>query len=376
MDRHDPMTKSTKSKTTIPWAQPALWGNEETYTLEALRSTWISGGGFVDRLEKEVAALAGVRFALTASNGTTAIHMAYLGLGLQPGDEVIVPGFAFLAAANIALHMQLRPVFADVDPRSWCLTAKNIEPCLSQRTRLIVPVHSYGNVCAMDPILELAQAKGVSVLEDAAESFASRYKGRLAGATAPMGSLSFQATKTITTGEGGMVLTNDEAIYQRMALYRSHGMLKRRYWHELPGHNFRLTNLQAAIGCAQLEGLDRIIAERKRIHATYQTCLASIAGVTPQFFAPEVEPVLWAMAVQLDPRAYPQGRDEVSTQMAVAGIETRPGFYAASTMPLYSSPALPVAEQLSRSIVSLPTFPTLRDEQIQYICSQLRDLRR
>ena len=360
----------------IPWAHPAFWGNEEPFLLQAFRSTWISGGEFVDRFEREVAALVGTKFAITASNGTTAIHMAYLGLDLQPGDEIIVPGFGFLAAANVAIHMHLRPVFADVDPHTWCLSADSVERLITAKTRLIVPVHTYGNVCAMDAILDVGRRTGVAVMEDAAESFASQYKGRYSGAIAPIGTLSFQATKTVTTGEGGMVLTNDDAIHQTMVLYRNHGMSKRRYWHELAGHNFRLTNLQAAIGCAQLEALDRIATERRRVHASYRAGLQNVAGVTLQAFSADVDPVLWAMAVELDPEAFPQGRDELSAQMAGAGIETRPGFYAASVIPLYECPPLPVAEKLSANVVSLPTYPTLDDDQIDRICRQLRDLRR
>jgi perosamine synthetase len=360
----------------IPWAQPDFWGSEERYVLEALRSTWISGGEFVERLEVQIAAMIGVEFALTASSGTTAIHLAYLGLNLEPGDEVIVPGFGFQAAANIALHMHAKPIFADVDPNTWCITAEEIERLLSPRTRAVVPVHTYGNVCSMDEILAVATAAGVIVVEDAAESFASRYKDRYAGGIAPLGCLSFQATKTITTGEGGMVLTNSEDLYRRMALYRSHGMLKRRYWHEVPGHNFRLTNVQAAIGCAQLEQIDRIIAERRRVHRSYQTRLADVPGIRLQQYPDNVDAILWAMAVEIEDDAYPQGRDRLAEQMTEVGIETRPGFYAASILPLYDCPALPISERLSAHVISLPTFPTLSDDQIDSICGHLAALRR
>ena len=370
------MSTEKRERLSIPWAKPDFWGLEETYVLRALRSTWISGGEFVDRLEREIAAMMGVKHALTASNGTTAIHLAFLALGLQPGDEIIVPGFAFLAAANIALHMHVKPVFADVDPSTWCVDADGIERCVTPRTRLIVAVHTYGNVCPMDRILALADHLGVTTLEDAAESFASRYKGRFAGSMARFGSLSFQATKTITTGEGGMVLTDDHDAYNAMTLFRNHGMAQRRYWHEVPGHNFRLTNLQAAIGCAQLESLSQITAARKRVHRSYERRLASVSGVRPQTFHPDVDPVLWAMAIELDPSAYPQGRDGVSATMAEAGIETRPGFYAASMIPIYDSGPLPIAERLSRNVVSLPTYPTLADEEVNRICDELDALRR
>jgi perosamine synthetase len=367
---------NTTNFPSIPWAQPDFWGLEEQYLVEALHSTWISGGPFFERLERELATFSGSPFTLAASNGTTAIHLVYLGMGLQPGDEIVIPGFCYLAAANIALQMGIKPIFAEVDPETFCVIAEAIEAVLTPRTRLIVVVHTYGNVCDMDDIMSLAENRGVPVLEDAAESFASKYKGRQSGAIAQVGIYSFQATKTITTGEGGMVLTGDEGLARKMALYRSHGVPGRHYWHELPGHNFRLTNLQAALGCAQLERLDSIIRERKRVHQTYKAALKNAGGVRLQTFRPEVDPVLWAFAVELDPAAFPQGRSRVIEQLAAAGIETRNGFYAASQLPIYPGcPSLPVCERLANNVISLPTFPSLTDQQINYICEQLAGLR-
>ena len=361
----------------IPWASPVFWGNERRLVEEALSSTWISGGPFVDRLEDEIARMCGKPRALSASNGTTALHMIYLGLGIGPGDEVIVPGFAFQAAANVAIHVGARPVFAEVDPATWCMTAADAERCITDKTKLIVAVHTYGNVCAMDEICALAESRGIAVVEDAAESFVSRHRGRLSGTIAPIGCFSFQATKTITTGEGGMVITDREDYYQRMRLYRNHGMDRLRYWHELAGHNFRLTNLHAALGCAQLEHLPRIVEERKRVHQQYLRRLTNMPGITLQHFEADVDPVVWAVALKLDPRAYPQGRDAVIDQLLQKGIETRPGFYAASLMDhLYKDcPPLPVCEDLGRQIISVPTFPTLTEEQIDHVCDALDAVR-
>jgi perosamine synthetase len=360
----------------IPWGQPHFWGNEQQYVVEALASSWISGGPFVDRFESDFTRWTGSRCAITTSNGTTALHMAFLGLGVKPGDEIIVPGFGFLAAANVALHVGARPVFAEVDPSTWCVTAESIEAVISARTKAVVPIHTYGNVCAMDEIIALANERHIWVVEDTAEAFASRYKGRLAGTMGTVGTYSFQATKTISTGEGGMVVTMDVELDKRMRLYRNHGMLKTRYWHEVIGHNFRLTNLQAALGCAQIEKIDRIIAERRRVHEQYQVRLSKIPGLLLQDFPSEVDPVLWAIAVRLDPSAYPSGRDKVMEELAVEGIETRPGFYPPSVMDVYSCPKLPICEQLSRQILSLPTYPTLSEKEIDFICSKLSKLMR
>jgi perosamine synthetase len=359
----------------IPWAKPVLWGNEREHVLKALESTWISGGPYVEELEHRLATMCDMPHAAAVANGTAAVHLAYLGLDIQPGAEIVVPGFGFQAAANMALHMHARPVFAEVDARTWCVTAGTIEPCITPRTAAIVVVHTYGNVCPMDEINELAARHKLPVIEDVAEALGSRYQGRQAGSFGTIGCFSFQATKTITTGEGGMVLTRDAALHQRMALYRSHGMLKRRYWHEVPGHNFRLTNLQAALGCAQLDHLPAILAERERIHASYVAHLGNQPGITLQCFPEPVEPVVWAMACRLNPAWFPQGRDSVMEQMRAAGIETRPGFYSPSHQPIYETPPLPISEQVSAEMLSVPMYATLPDEAIAYICRTLVALR-
>jgi perosamine synthetase len=362
----------------IPWAKPDFWGNEKIYLNQALESTWISGGSFVDRFEKDFAHYCGAHYALTASNGTTALHMAYLALDLGPGDEVILPGFGFMGAANMVLYVGAKPIFAEVDPKTWCLSATEVEKNLSQHTKLIVPIHTYGNVCEMDAIMQLANEHNIAVVEDTAEAFASRFGDQIAGSFSPIGTFSFQATKTITTGEGGMVITNDESLYDRMSLYRSHGMRRKQYyWHDLAGHNFRLTNLQAALGVAQMEKLELIIRRRKHIHRQYQDLLSDVPGLTLQYYPPEVDAVLWAVALKLDPLAYPQGRDIVIQEMKEAQIETRPGFVAPRFMEhIYNCPELPITEELSRQVLSLPTYPTLQDEQIEYICKKLKDLKK
>jgi perosamine synthetase len=363
----------------IPWAKPSLWGNERKYVDEALASTWISGGPYVERFEKEFREYSNVKHALATSNGTTAIHMAYLALGLGAGDEVIVPSFAFMAAANMALNVGATPIFADVDPRTWCLDAASAEKRITRNTKAIVPIHTYGNVCDMDAIKAVASKHKIPVIEDTAEAFSSRHKGVLAGTMTEMGTYSFQATKVITTGEGGMVTTNDDELRDKMVLHRSHGMLRKVfYWHELPGQNFRLTNLQAALGVAQLEKLDEIIAGRKRVCRRYIDQLSRMDGVHLQVFLPEVDGLPWAVAMSLDPKAFPQGRDEVLKQMRVKNIETRPGFVAAGFMShiFTNTHPTPLSDEISRQSISLPTYPTLTDEMVDYIVASLDGLRK
>lgn len=361
----------------IPWAKAEFWGREREYVQDAISSTWISGGPYVTRLESQFSGLLGGLDCLAVSNGTTALHLAYLGIGLRPGDEVIVPGFAFMAAANVAIHMGAQPVFCEVDPLTWCMRAEDVEAKLSARTRAIVPVHTYGNVCDMDPIVALGSANRVTVIEDAAESIGSRYRGRVSGSIAPVGTFSLHATKTITTGEGGLVCTRDLSLLEPMKLYRSHGVASRRYWHDVAGHNFRLTNMQAAMGCAQFEHLDTILQARKTMYRRYLAALEPLQGIRLQRFAPEVDAAVWAIAIRLDAAAFPQGRDRVMQQLGEAGIETRPGFYAASQMRhLYETQPLPVCEAVAASVISLPSFPSITEEQIQIVVDCLGGLRR
>ena len=343
---------------------------------DALSSAWISGGPYVERLEREAAERMGVANVLAVSNGTTALELALRGLGIGPGDEVIVPAFTFVAAANMVIAVGATPVYADVNPHTWLIEPSEIPRLAGPRTRAVVPVHLYGNVADMDAIKAQASDLGLFVVEDAAEAAFSRYRGAASGTIGTVGTFSLHATKTITTGEGGLVVTNDTALADRMRQLRDHGMRKdKRYWHDVVGFNFRLTNLQAALGCAQLEKLDEIVADRARIHGRYRAALKDIPGIRLQEFTPNVAPVLWAMTVQLTDgdnaeniRAW---RDRIMADLAADGIETRPGFYALSLMPPYDCPPLPNALRASASIISLPTFPGLADDDIDWICARL-----
>ncbi|WP_323000942.1 DegT/DnrJ/EryC1/StrS family aminotransferase [Denitromonas sp.] len=364
-------------KRDIPWASPHYWGNEERYVLDALRSSWISGGAYVDRLEEDFARYCDTCYAVAASNGTTALHMAYLALDIHPGDEIIVPGFGFMAAANVALHVGAKPVFSEVDKDTWCMTAAEVEKCITPKTRAIVPIHTYGNVCDMARIMELADSKGLLVVEDAAEAIGSKYLGRMAGTIAPLGIYSFHATKTITTGEGGAVVTSSVELRDRMSLFRSHGMSTRRYWHEVAGHNFRLTNMQAAIGCAQLEQIETITRERDRVYKTYLQFLQDVGGVTLQCYSDNVDPVVWAIAVKTNVAAFPQGRDAVISRLKEMGVETRPGFYSSNSMShIYGVENLPICDHLSQQVISLPSSPTLTEEEIKYVCDSFKSCKR
>jgi len=221
--------------------------------------------------------------------------------------------------------------------------------------------------------MDLAEDRGVTVIEDAAEAAFSKYNDCHAGTFGTLGALSFQATKTITTGEGGMVLTDDQKLHERMMLLRDHGMRgEKRYWHEVVGYNFRMTNLQAALGCAQLENIDHIRDERHRVHTTYRKNLAGEPRIKEQHFEQAVEPVLWTYAVRLNTEKNTLSRDQIIKRLGQGGIETRPGFYPLSEMPPYECPQLPIASEIAGNIISFPTYPDLDDRTIAHICDSFK----
>ncbi len=355
----------------IPWCQPRLTGLEHEYVADALRSTWISGGPYVDRLETEVSDLLGVAHAFACSSGTAALELTYLALGLPRGSEIILPAFGYLAAANAAIRYGLIPKFADVEEGSWCLDPESVQQLLAPSVSAIVAIDTYGSVCSMPRLRELSAEQGVWLIEDAAEAFGSTLKDGSAGALGDIGTLSFQATKTITSGEGGMVLTDNSQILDAIRLYRSHGTKEKKYFHVLPGANFRLSNVQAAIACAQLKDFDAIRAERERVSMRYEQLLGEFSGVTLQRDNEGVRQLPWAVAVRLSPAYYPQGRDVVITDLDRAGIEVRPGFYPASVHPYLRATPLPVADLLAAQVIVLPTFPELSDEAIDYVAETL-----
>jgi len=359
----------------IPWGKPCLGEKERDYLLKALDSTWISGGEFIDRFESDFARLIGTKYAITTSSGTAALHLALLALGIGSGDEVIVPAFTFVAPANMAIETGAKPVYVDIDPKTWCIDIKDVEKSITEKTKAIISVHVYGNVCEMAVLTKIARERQIYLIEDVAEAAFSNYRGKFAGSFGHLGCFSFQATKTITMGEGGAVVTDDEKLRERMRIMRSHGMREnKRYWHDLVGYNYRLTNLQAALGCAQLENLDNIIAEKARIYRRYLWNLSGSSGLEFQHIPEGVEPVMWTVAIKIDPHYFKGDRDYLIAELMKRNVETRPGFYPFSVMPLYKAAPLPVAESIGRNIISLPSYISISDENIDYICNQLKGL--
>ncbi|MCK5580715.1 MAG: DegT/DnrJ/EryC1/StrS family aminotransferase [Candidatus Omnitrophica bacterium] len=247
------------AKMIIPCGKPSFWGNEKAYLMDAFDSTWISRGKYIEQFEGQLVQELDAGFGAVASSGTAALQLALLALGAGPGDEVIVPGYSFAAPVNMVIAVGATPVYADVNPETWCLDASRVARCVTDKTKAILAIHIYGNMCDMDALKKVAQEHNLYLVEDAAEALFSKYAGKYSGTWGDVGCFSFQATKTLTMGEGGFVVTQNKELYDKMFRMRNHGMdPDKHYWHKDTGFNFRLTNLQAAIGCAQLEKVDEI----------------------------------------------------------------------------------------------------------------------
>jgi perosamine synthetase len=364
----------------IPVAEPCLSGNELKYVTECVTTNWISSqGAFVPRFEAEFAARLGVPHAVACSNGTAALHLALLALGIGAGDEVILPDLTFAATINTVIHAGATPVIVDVDKASWNIDPAAIEAALTPLTRAIMPVHLYGQPADMDPILAIAKRRGLVVIEDAAEAMGSADKGRPCGAMGEAGAFSFFSNKLITTGEGGMVVFRDAMAAARARRLRDHGMDPgKRYWHIDVGYNYRLTNLQAAIGCAQLEQMDRFLARKLEIAERYRDRLGHLPGMTLPAVLAGAANSFWAFSIVPDMKRLGISRDDFMARLGRAGIETRPLFYPLHAMPPYrafaGNRAFPNTSWLSENGVSLPSAVTLTDAQIDYICGVIERL--
>lgn len=355
----------SETESRIPWAKPALAGREREFLLDAIGSTWISDGPYVDAFQSKLSRFLEVGHVSVCSNGTTAIELALLSLERGDRNEVIVPGYGYLAAANAALRLGFSVVFADVDPITWNLTPESVKDSISPQTLCVVAIHTYGSMCDIPEISAVCAPYGIVVVEDSAEAFGSKWAGKQAGTLGLMGTFSFQATKTITTGEGGAVCTDDSDLFDRLQLYRSHGVRETKYLHAVPGGNSRLTNMQAAVGVAQMAEVDFLISERDRIHSLYREMLASSDEFSFQGSENECEPVFWATGVRLSADWSEKERDTLIRRMEVEhNIECRPGFYSAFRHGYFSAPLSPNSDVLAKRIVVLPGFVGMSEVEV------------
>jgi perosamine synthetase len=362
-------------KRKIPVSAPMLNGNEKAYVIDCLDSSWISSAGeYVEKFESSFADFCGARHAISCCNGTVALHMALVALGIGPGDEVIVPTLTFVATANAVSYCGAKPVFVDAESDTWTMNPALIEEKITARTRGIIVVHLYGHPCDLDPIFSVARRHGLFVVEDAAEAHGAEYKNKRVGALADVGAFSFYGNKTITTGEGGMVTTNDAGLATKMRLLRGQGMdPQRRYWHTVIGYNYRMTNLAAAVGLGQLEKVEWHIERRTSVARHYQSLLRKIPGVSWQSDQAWAKRICWMFSITLDETSLT--RDDVMAQLQELGVETRPVFYPMHVLPDYregsDKSSYPVADRIARLGISLPTWAGLTDQDQQYVVNCL-----
>ncbi|WP_205230950.1 DegT/DnrJ/EryC1/StrS family aminotransferase [Azospira oryzae] len=355
----------------IPVYQPSLQGNEKRYVMDCLDSTWISSKGkYLGLFEEAIAQFVGVEFASAVSNGTVALHAALLALGIGEGDEVIVPALTYIASANAIAYTGATPVFADSLANTWQLDPADVKRKITSRTKAIMLVHLYGHPCDMDAFTALATDNNLLLIEDCAEALGTYYNGRHVGTFGHIATFSFYGNKTITTGEGGMVVTNDNTLYQRTLHFKGQGLATyRQYWHDVVGYNYRMTNICAAIGLAQMEYISSTLPKKRALAESYRHALDGLPLVIHSE-GPGATHSYWMVSILLDT---PRHRDPLMTYLAERKIETRPLFYPINTMPMYSSQFVrcPVAEDIARRGINLPSWPDLSSHQIERIAQEI-----
>jgi perosamine synthetase len=385
-----------------PVARPVFHGNERKYLIQAFDSSWISSSGqFIDRLETEFAEYCGAKYALTCSNGTTALHLALLALDIGPGDEVIVPTLTFVSTANAVRYCGATPVFIDCRRDTWNINETLIEDAITEQTKAIIVVHLYGHPCEMELIWEVARKHGLKIVEDAAEAHGAIYYSaeskkqrpeggaqspqrrapgpmryaHLAGSLGDIATFSLYGNKIITSGEGGLITTNDKEFFEKMRMLRGQGIdPNERYWFPIIGYNYRMTNLQAAIALAQLENIDWHLERRRKIAETYNNYLADSKHINCPVELDNVKHAYWMYSITLADSC-PFARDDVAKHLAEAGVETRPFFYPMHQLPPYyeelTAMKYPVADKISSRGLNLPSSNDLQESDINEICEIL-----
>jgi perosamine synthetase len=357
----------------IPIYQPHLNGNEKKYVTECIESNWISSkGDFIPKFEKKFSDFIGCKHSTTVSNGTVALHLALLSLGIGPEDEVIVPTLTYIASVNSIKYTGAKPVFVDSLVNSWQMDPNDVSKKITPKTKAVMAVHLYGHPCDMDTLTSICKEHNLFLIEDCAEAIGSKYKGKHVGTFGDISTFSFFGNKTITTGEGGMVVTNDKTLYDRCIHFKGQGLAKhRQYWHDVIGYNYRMTNICAAIGLAQLEQIDDFIQRKRQIAEFYKS---SFIDLQIKFHEEhkDVYHSYWMCSILVNE---PEQRDKLRDFLEKKGIETRPLFYPVHTMPMYSDQFQKhsVAEYLGWRGINLPSYPSMSNEQQLIVINCIKD---
>ena len=363
----------------IPVNEPLLGEAELANVAECVRTGWISSAGrFIEEFEEQWAAYCGMRYGIAVANGSVALQAAVACLDLRPGDEVIMPTFTIISCATAVIYNGGVPVLVDADPATWCMDVSQVEARITPRTRAIMPVHIYGHPVDMDPLLALAAGNGLKVVEDAAEAHGAEYRGRRCGGLGDLSCFSFYANKIITTGEGGMILTNNPELAERARAQRNLCFRpERRFYHTELGHNFRLTNLQAAVGVAQVGRIDELVDRKRRMGQAYTERLAGLPGIALPVERSWAKNVYWMYGLVLDEAT---GLDavEFARRLRARGVDTRPFFLGMHEQPalrargLFRGERYPVSERIARQGLYLPSGLALTEAQLDEVCTAVQ----
>ncbi len=355
-----------------PVYQPFLSGKEKEYVNDCLDTTWISSkGSYLSKFENKFSDFTSIKYSTSVANGTVALHLALLTLGIGPEDEVIVPTFTYIASVNAISYTGAKPVFVDSLASTWQMDPQDIKRKITKQTRAIMAVHLYGHSCDMDAIVDICKQNNIFLVEDCAEAFGTYYKTKHVGGFGDISTFSFFGNKTITTGEGGMVSTNDKTLQSRAIHFKGQGLSPhRQYWHDVIGYNYRMTNICAAIGLAQLENANAVINKKREIAHWYKQELEGLP-VSMLWEDAHCKNSFWMIAIMLKESSQ---RDLLRIHLENAGIETRPTFYPVHTMPMYCTKfeKHTIAENLGWSGINLPSYPGLKNEDVKIICNTIR----
>lgn len=351
----------------IPLSQPDLNGNEIMYAKNALDSGWISSlGEYVEKAEKAWAEYCGVKYCSVVNNGTSALHLALMALGISPGDEVIVPALTFVSPAAVVKRMGAVPVFADCSEDSWCIDPEEVARLVTRKTRAVIAVDVLGHPANYTELNSICKKHGLFLIEDAAEAHGSTFKGKRVGSFGDIATFSFFANKTIGCGEGGAITTNNEELFRKCALLKNHGMDKAKpYWHDFVGDNFRMTNPTAAILLGQIERANALIANRTAVANYYRSQLSAIPGIVFRPHAKDCEIAPWIEAVQITHKCK-KDRSEIISYLRTNGIDSRAIWYPLTELPPYKEDCIargtlaPIAKQIMEQTLWLPTYSGMK----------------
>ncbi|MFH1325754.1 MAG: DegT/DnrJ/EryC1/StrS aminotransferase family protein [archaeon] len=368
----------------IPVCKPWLPGKEKEYLNDAINTNWISSNGkYITKFEEEFSKFCGTKYGISCSSGFGALHLACAALGLKKGDEVIVPNFTMIAPINAIILTGAKPVLVDADPKTFCIDVNLIEKKITKKTKAIIPVHIYGHPCDMDPILELAKKYNLFVIEDSAEAHGAEYKNKKCGSMSDISCFSFYANKILTTGEGGMCVTNNPELAEKIRKLRNHAFEVPRFTHNEIGFNYRLTNLQAAIGFAQAENADMLVESRRNIGIQYNQFLKEVGGLILPVEEPYAKNVYWMYGVVLTDEIK-TSREEIVNKLREKGVDTRNFFIPVHKQPVFikgeienapdCSGNFEISDKISERGFYLPSSSDLKKEEIQSICEILKEI--